>query len=277
MLLPYLKITIAIMVFATGLSSSQKNLLWLWRQPVLLCRSFAAIYLLVPLAAVTIISIFELPLNTRAALIFLSISCGAPLLPRRLLRLGGDPDYVFSLAIATSLLAIVTVPLSLHLLVRWLPGELAVSPEQVAATLFLSFLLPLASGMLIHRLFPATADRFCDPTVRIAAVALLLGAAAIVIHSWDTLRHLGLPTFLAFAGFTLAALAIGHVVGTPEHRLSLAVACATRHIGLAMLVAARIQGPKSLALVSAYLIASLLISIPYIQWMLRRRRIPPRT
>lgn len=266
-LLPFLKITIAVLVFATGLNSSRNDLLWLWRRPALLCRSFAAMYLLVPLAAVAIDSLFELPSNTRAALVLLSISAGAPLLPKRLIRLGGDPDYTFSLTVTASLLAIVTLPLSLHLLVPWLPEDITIAPEQVATTLLFSFLLPLAGGMGIRWRLRAEADRIGEHLLRLAGVTLLLGAAAMIFHSLDKLLALGLPTFLAFAGFTLAALLIGHLLGGPDHRLSLAVACATRHVGLAMLIAARIQGPKTLALVSAYLISSILISIPYIHWI----------
>jgi hypothetical protein len=64
---------------------------------------------------------------------------------------------------------------------------------------------------------------------------------------------------------TLAALLIGHVMGGPDHRASLAVACATRRIGLALLVAANVRGPKTLAILAAYL-ASALVSIPYVRW-----------
>ena len=229
-------------------------------------------YLCVPLIAVAIISIFDLPWNTRVALLFLSISSGAPLLPRRLITLGGDPAYVFSLVVTTSLLATVTVPLSLHLLVHWLPTEISIEPQRVAWTIFKTFLLPLAAGMLVRRFFPMIADRIGEPVLQITVVALLLGALAIIVNSWDTLLGLGLPTFLAFAGFTLASLAVGHLLGGPEHHMSLAVACATRHIGLAMLVAAKVRGPKTLAMVAAYLIASTVISIPYIQWIRHRRR-----
>ena len=272
MLMLYLKLTIATLVFATGLSSSRKDLLWLWRRPVLLGRSFAAMYLCVPLIAVAIVSIFDLPWNTRVALLFLSISSGAPLLPKRLIWLGGDPAYVFSLVVATSLLAIVTVPLSLHLLGHWLPTEISIDPRQVAATIFNTFLLPLAAGMLVRRFSQSMADRICEPLLRVAGAALLLGALAIIVSSWDMLLALGLPTFLAFAGFTLASLAVGHLLGGSEHHMSLAIACATRHIGLAMLVAAKVRGPKTLAMVSAYLLSSAIISIAYTQWLRHRHR-----
>lgn len=107
------------LVFAAGLQARRDDLLLIWRQPWLLARSFAVMYLLVPPVAVATVSVFDLPAHTRAALLLLAISAGAPLLPRRLIGLGSNPAYAFGLLVAASLLAVFTVPLSLAL---HLPG-----------------------------------------------------------------------------------------------------------------------------------------------------------
>jgi hypothetical protein len=72
---------------------------------------------------------------------------------------------------------------------------------------------------------------------------------------------------------TLAALVVGHVLGGPaeEDRTALAIACATRHVGIAMVVAASVPGPRTAVLVAAYLLAAAVVSIPYLRW---RRRAP---
>jgi BASS family bile acid:Na+ symporter len=225
------------------------------------------------LVAVAIVSVFELPLNTRAALLFLSISSGAPLLPKRVIWLGGDPAYVFSLVVATSLLAIITVPISLQLLEHWLPKEISIASDRVAITIFNTFLLPLVAGMLLCRFAPTIADKINEPLLRISGIALLLGVLVIIFNSWGMLLALGMPTFLAFAGFTVLSLAIGHLFGGPEHHMSLAIACATRHIGLALLVAAKVRGPKTLAMVAAYLIVSGVVSAFYIRFLRNRFRL----
>jgi BASS family bile acid:Na+ symporter len=107
--------------------------------------------------------------------------------------------------------------------------------------------------------------------MRVAGVLLTLGALAFIFSSWREIAEIGLPSLLAFASFTGLALTIGHWLGGPDegHRSSLAVSCATRHIGLALLIAANVRGPRTLALVAAYLFASALVCIPYIRW--RRR------
>ena len=246
---------VGMLVFAAGLQARRDDLLLIWRQPWLLARSFVAMYLLVLLVllvAVAMVSVFDLPTHTRAALLLLAISAGAPLLPRRLIGLGSNPAYAFGLLVAASLLAVLSVPLSLALLAPWLPVELAISPGRVAVALGISFLLPLLAGMLLGRLLPGPAGRLAEPLSRVGMIALAVGMAVLLVANRQILIHLGLPTFLAFAGFSLAALAIGHLLGGPDHRLPLAVACATRHVNLVLVIIARVRGP-SMAMVCAYL------------------------
>ena len=80
-------------------------------------------------------------------------------------------------------------------------------------------------------------------------------------------------SLLAFAAFTLTAIVAGHLLGGPDpaNRSSLAVSCASRHIGLGLLIAAHARGPHTLSLVVAYLLASTVVSIPYIMWTKKHR------
>jgi bile acid:Na+ symporter, BASS family len=63
-------------------------------------------------------------------------------------------------------------------------------------------------------------------------------------------------------------LSIGHLLGGPEpgDRTALAIACATRHLGVALLVAGSLPGPRTLILITAYLLASAAVTIPYLKW-----------
>jgi BASS family bile acid:Na+ symporter len=66
----------------------------------------------------------------------------------------------------------------------------------------------------------------------------------------------------------------GHLLGGPEPsgRTSLAMASASRHIGLAMLIAANVRSPRTATLVAGYLLASALVGLVYIR--LRARAAP---
>ena len=80
---------------------------------------------------------------------------------------------------------------------------------------------------------------------------------------------------LQMLNFPVVSGMIGHLLGGPNHsdRISLAIACASRHIGLALLIAANARGQHALALVVAYLLASAVVSIPYVRWITKHR--PP--
>ena len=121
MLVLALKVSVAVLLVATGMSVTVKEVAWLWRRPVLLAKSFLAMYVVAPVVAVLMARTLDLPRPTEVALVILAICAGAPLLPRKLIKLGGDAPYVFSLVVTTSLLAIDGV--LIVVLCRELPGD----------------------------------------------------------------------------------------------------------------------------------------------------------
>ena len=100
-----------------------------------------------------------------------------------------------------------------------------------------------------------------------------LCALAALASGFLLVFEVGLPSLLAFGAFTLAAILTGHLFGGPDpsDRISFAIACSSRHIGLALLIAAKAPGQRALELVVAYLLALAAVSIPYVLWMKERR------
>ena len=272
-----LKASVAALLFAIGLHASPGDLGYLWRRPALLARSLLVMYVAVPILAVAMARTLDLPRGTELAIVILAICAGAPLLPRKLLKLGGDPAYVLSLVVTTSLLAIVTVPFSLRLLAGVVSFDTELGPGAVARAILTSFLLPLGSGMLVRALLPGLAARAADPLLGVAGGTLAVISIVLLVAGWRLVAEVGMPSLLAFGAFALGSLALGHLFGgpAPETRTALAVACTTRHVGLALLVGANARGPRTLSLVAGYVVATALISLPYIRW--RRPAVPDRT
>jgi BASS family bile acid:Na+ symporter len=48
------------------------------------------------------------------------------------------------------------------------------------------------------------------------------------------------------------------------------MARATRHVGVAVLVASAFPGPRTMVLIGAYLLSSAIVTVPYLRW--RRAR-----
>jgi BASS family bile acid:Na+ symporter len=273
LLLGTLVASIRVMLFALGLRTTADDVLYLWRRQGLLFRSLLAMYVVVPIAALVMALALDLPPVTRRALVVLGISAGAPLVPRRLLGAGGDPPYVMSLAVTSALVAIVSVPASLALFSTIFGVRVEVTPASLAWLVGRSFLLPFLGGVALRRLWPAVAV-YIEPLTRAAALVFTVSAVLFVAAVLPLAVDSGWRSFAALALLTLSALAAGHLMGGPklEDRAALAVLCATRHIGMVMLIASAGASRAAAAAISAYLVVALLVSTPYLLWIQRRRR-----
>lgn len=266
-LLLLLKISVGIIILAIGMDSTLREIAYLWRRPGLLFRSVLAMYVLVPLAALALVKILTLPPGVEIGLLVLAVSAGAPLLPRKLLNIG-DGAYIFSLVVTSTLLAIMLVPVWLAVLGPQFGNPPNLESSRVAWVLAKSFLLPLALGMLVRWLFPAVAERIGDRLMAVAGLLLTVCALLLLILHWDVLLEASVSGVLTLAGLIVIALVIGHLLGGPaeEDRTALAIACSTRHLGIAVLVAASLPGPRTAVIIAAYILTSAVISIPYLRW-----------
>ncbi len=278
-LLVSLKISVGVLIFAIGLGSTLSDLSYLWRRPALLVRSLFAMVVLVPAVALLLVSLAPLTAGVKAALLVLAVSAGAPLLPRKLGAVGSD-GYVFSLVVTSSLLAIGLVPAWIAFVGRHLGVDTELDPAVVAGVIAKSFLLPLAVGFGLRMAIPTLADRWADRLMAVAGVVLSVAALTLLVLHWDIFIGVHWQGYAALGLMLVAALAIGHALGGPEpaERTALAIACATRHVGLAVLVASAFPGPKTTVLIGAYIVASAIVTIPYLKWrkaQARRSAAPP--
>jgi len=92
-LLILLKVAVAGIILAIGMDSTLRDATYLWRRPGLLLRSVLAMYVLVPLAALALVKVLTLAPGVEIGLLVLAVSAGAPLLPRKLMKIG-DGAYV---------------------------------------------------------------------------------------------------------------------------------------------------------------------------------------
>ena len=269
-LLLALRVSVVALLCAIGIGSTPADLTYLFRRPALLFRSLLAMYVAMPLAALAIVHAVPLSAAARTAILVLSISAGAPLLPRKLMTLGRE-GYVFSLVVLSSLFAVVAVPAWLAVLGPLFVRRSEVGPVAVALLLAKATLAPILAGMLLRWPLGVRAGRVSELVLKVAGGLLVVAAGGLLaVHGRLLVAADGLA-LAALAGTTVVALGIGHALGGPdrEDRTALAVSCATRHVGVAMLAASAVPGPRTIALVLAYLVCAAAVTLPYLRWRAR--------
>ncbi len=266
-LLLVVQLAVTLLVLGIGLASTLDDLTYLWRRPALLGRSLLAMYVVVPVVILTMAKLVPMSPPVKIAVTVLAISAGAPLLPRRLMNLGRG-GYVFSLVATSALVAIVAVPVWAQILAAVLGRDTSVSPVALARIIARAFLGPMLIGIALRRALPSMADRLAHAITATAGVALLVGVVGLLGVHGHLLVALGPEPMIALLAMTLIALAVGHVLGGPDpgDRTALAVSCAMRHVGIAMLAAAVVPNPRAVAAVLAYLISAAIVSGIYLKW-----------
>lgn len=267
------------MEVALGLKCGHGELVSVVRRPMLLLRAILAVKVIVPIAALAMVSLFPLEPAVRGGILVMSVSSVPPVAPEKAVKAGGAEAYTYGLYAAMVLLSVITVPLSVALVSQLYGISIPLGWLPVAEEVLEKVTLPIAAGLAIRFLAPSFAARAAPILGRLASILLVIGAAPILILEFPkVLGLIGNGTVLAMALVAAIALAAGQLLGGPgpRHGASLAMMAALRHpgIALAIVTAAGVEGAarqRVLAAIVAFLVVSALVAIPYQMWLRRRR------
>jgi BASS family bile acid:Na+ symporter len=275
MIMLALQVSIILTVFGFGLQARLDDVLFLVRRPRILVLSLIAMFVVMPLFALLLTSVFSFLPAVAVSLIALSISPVPPLLPRRITKSAGLSPYGIGLMVTAASLSILFIPLATYLIGRFTSHPFTMGPAAVAKMIFPSVLIPLAVGMLVHNLWPAVAKRIAHPLALFANVLLLLGGLCILVVAAPSIWKLvGNGTILAFAAFIIVGLMAGHFLGgkDPDQRVPLALCSACRHPALAIAIA-KISAPaerNALSAILLYLLLNSVLTLPYVKWQRKK-------
>jgi BASS family bile acid:Na+ symporter len=262
-------------VFGIGLKASARDATYLFRRPGELIPALLAMNLIMPLFAVGLVLRCHLAPAVEIALVALALCPVPPILPNKMRKAGAKDSYAVGLPIAVAAVAIVFVPAAIEVLELVFHVPLHMSVAAVAKLVGLTVLVPAGLGILVHSFAPIPAERLARPVSAVAGLALAACAIVLLIVAapavWDLI---GNGTVLALAAFALVGLAIGHLVGGPDpgHRVALALGTASRHPGLAIVIAQTNfpEQKQAMAAVLLFVLVNTLVSMPYLAWMKRQ-------
>ena len=211
------QVSILLIVFSFGLQATSRELLYLIRRPGLLGRSLLAMFVVMPVVAVSLALMFNFRRTVEIDMVALAISAVPPLLPNKGSRAGGDTSYALALMVTAAILSIVIVPAAVELIELLVGRSLAMAPGAVARVVLIMIVIPVITGMVVRGVVPAVADRIEKPVGLVAKILLAIAVIALLASSASEIwAQADMSSILAMSIFVLVGLAIGHVLGGPE-------------------------------------------------------------
>ena len=270
-------LSLAVLVFGSGLGARFADVTALLRRPGLLARSLVAVLMLAPVLAVALVRAFDLNREVAIALVALAVSPLPPLLPNRGEKAGGRAEYGVSLVFILAVLGVPVIAVSAVILERLFGRDYVVAPWAIGRLLILSILMPLVAGMAVARISPSTALRLSGPIEKaqrwllpIAMIALLISAAPHMLSLF------GNHTLIAVGIFVVGSFAVGHLLGGSDRRDAAVLAFATscRHPATALaLASANFPNTDEHAAVALYGLVTAAVGAVCTLWLRRYRAV----
>jgi len=262
---------VVLLVVAIGIRARLEQPLLLLRSPALALRAMVAMYVALPAFVLVLVWLMPLQAGVGAVLLGFAVSPVLPPWAKKGAAVGGQSDYVIGLQVLSSIVAVLVVPLMIWIVYRTFGVATNLDPLAVEMVLLITVAAPLALGMGLARLYPGAA-RLADRADRAGGVVLLLGAVVLlIVNGRAILGVIGQGTLIATVAVILFGLLVGHLLGGPDpgNRGALAEATVLRHPAIALLLASGAFPEREATVLGAvlmYLVASLLLSVPYERW-----------
>jgi bile acid:Na+ symporter, BASS family len=247
---------------AMGLELTVGQIIAPLRNARLVVLSLLVNFVLMPLGALALAALLRLDQPLGVGLLLLGAAAGAPFLPKLAQIAKGNLAFGVGLMV---LLMVVTVGYLPLVLPSLLPG-VSVNPGQIARSLFLLMLLPLAGALVVKAYFADVAARTKPRLDWLSNLGLIVLVLLITVTNVNNvLAVFGTRGILAGLLFIAIGFVIGWLLGGPDTttRRVLALGTAQRNIAAALVVGSQsFSDPKVVVMVVVVAIVSLLILMP---------------
>ena len=225
-------------MFSLGLALTIPQILDPLKNTRLVILAIIANFILVPAAALLIAWIIPLDEPVEIGLILLAAAAGAPFLPKLAEAAKGNIAFSVGLMVLLMLVTIIYLPLVIPLFLE----SVDVNPLEIARSLIVLMLIPLAVGLLIKARYNETAAKV-QPTFAMAAnISLLtLAVLGLVLNFSQMIDLIGSLGILAGFLFIVASGVVGFLLGGADSgtKSVLALGTAQRNLSAALVVASQ--------------------------------------
>lgn len=218
-------------------------------------------FVLVPIVAYVITLILPMDESLDIGLILLATAAGAPFLPKLAEVAKGNIAFSVGLMVLLMVVTIVYLPIVLPLLL----GGVAVSPWDIAQSLIVMMLLPLAIGLLINARYEEIAAKVQPTFGQASNIAILvLTVLGLVLNFRSMLDLVGSWGILAGIIFIIASLLIGYLLGGSDSGIKSVMGLGTgqRNISAALVVAGQNFGMDVVTYLMVIAVVGLVVLMP---------------
>lgn len=263
-----LPVALALIMLSMGLTLTLDDFRRVAVNPGAFGIGFAAQMLLVPLIALLLVRLFDLPPLLAVGLMVLSFCPGGTTSNLFSYLARADVALSISLTAVASLVTPFTIPLLTELTLEILLGsdrEVSIPVGQTMLRLAMITLLPVSLGMLWRARFPASAARRQTVLHRLSVALFIAVIGAIIVQQWHRM-----PGFLAQTGavsltMIVVAMAAGYLLARagslgPAQTRTVSIEVGMQNGGMALVVTQGVLQNTTMSIVPV--IYGLLMLIP---------------
>lgn len=233
------------------------------RNVKLVALALIANFILMPAAAFGLALLLGLDKPFGLGLLVLGCAAGAPFLPKLADLAEGSLAFAVGMMVLLMVVSVAYLPIVLPLLAE----GVSVNAMQIAQSLVLLMLLPLAIGLVLKARFEAVAEQVKPWLDRLSSISLILLIVLITAANIDkVLQVFGTRAILAGLLFIAIGFGVGWLLGgrDTDTKKVLGLGTAQRNIAAALVVAGQsFSDPKVVVLVTVVAILGMITLMPF--------------
>ncbi|WP_270181198.1 bile acid:sodium symporter family protein [Alkalihalobacillus sp. CinArs1] len=241
----YITILLGVVMFGMGLTLKPVDFKLVLKKPVPVIIGVAAQFIIMPLIALLLAIVFQLPAELAAGLVLLgSVPGGTSSNVMVYLAKGNLALSVAMTSLSTMLAPIVTPLILLALAGQWLP----VDPIAMFLSIVQVIIVPITLGVLVRKVFPTAVDKSSAVIPLISVMAIIIIVSAVVSANVESITTSGLLIFSAVMVHNLLGLSLGYVTALvmkldESKRRAISIEVGMQNSGLGVALATAHFGP----------------------------------
>lgn len=248
-------------MLSMGLSLTTKQIVEPLKDTKLVVLALVTNFVIVPIIAYALARVLSLDESLSIGLILISMAAGAPFLPKLVEVAKGNTPFSVGLMVLLMVVTIVYLPLVLPLVVT----GVEVNPLDIARSLIIMMLIPLAIGLFIKARYEDAAEKIHPTFASASNIAILvLIVLGVVLNFESMIALIGSKGLLAAALFIVGALIAGYLLGGKDRSIKSVMTLGTgqRNISAALVVAAQNFDSEVITFVLVFAVIGFIVLFP---------------